>query len=101
MVVAFLAAMVPSLPKSLRIFGGSQASYKSRLDAVLRALGCPAVCRPSGFRPGAATHFFHEWSEDVAKVVWRGRWASTRMLEHYIQELQAVQVLRSLTPASR
>ncbi len=55
----------------------------------------------SSFRPGGASFLFHEWDEDVRRLQWRGRWASTRMLEHYIQELQSYQLLTQLSADAR
>ena len=37
---------------------------------------------------------FLEWSEDLVKLCWRGRWRDLQTLWHYIQELQSVGVLQ-------
>lgn len=35
-------------------------------------------------------------TEDVARIAWRGRWAQTKTLEHYIQEVGAQLFLHQL-----
>jgi hypothetical protein len=99
--VSFLAKVVPNLPEGYRIYGGSQASLKARMSSILTRLSMPDVILPSSLRPGGATYYFHVWNEDVQRIQWRGRWASARMLEHYIQELQTIHVLRNLPRQTR
>ena len=41
--------------------------------------------------------FFEVWDENVPKLMWRGRWACQRTLEHYVQELVAHQVLNNVS----
>ena len=59
--------------------------------------GNPKAIYPSSLRPGAATHFFEEWGENVQRLMWRGRWTCQRTLEHYIQELMTHQVLQTVS----
>ena len=55
----------------------------------------PGVLRGSG-----ATHFYM-CTEDIPLLCWRGRWARTRTLEHYLQEVAAQTLLAELSPACR
>ena len=88
--VTFLERCLKGVPFSEPIWRGSYAMWRRRLDALLHSLHIPrGWCLPSSMRPGGATHFFQAWGEDVARLAWRGRWANVRMLEHYVQEVQA------------
>lgn len=55
----------------------------------------PAVLRGSG-----ATHLY-AGCEDIAWIAWRGRWARTRTLEFYLQEVGAQTLIHQLHPFSR
>ena len=49
---------------------------------------------PSSLRPGGVTFFlFRQWDENLVRLQWRGRWRSFKMLEIYVQELGAAEVL--------
>ena len=100
-VVDFLVKHVPLCSLSFKIYGGSQASLNRRLEAILSHLDVANTIKPSSFRPGGATHLFQSWGEDLRRLQWRGRWCSERMLEHYVQELQGIQILASLPQRTR
>ena len=51
---------------------------------------------PSSLRPGGASYFFGLWDENIPRLLWRGRWASHKMLVHYVQELTAATMLLKL-----
>ena len=76
----------------------SHQTLRRRLDSLLDRLGV----RPAGgqraidlgsFRPGGATHLL-QISEDSELVRRRGRWASHKVMEIYLQEVAAVQFIR-------
>jgi len=99
-VVSLLKKMRPAWPHSGRIFAGSPSSFRRRLQQVLvKVTGRPKLILPSSLRPGGASYFYRAWNEDVARLQWRGRWASALVLRHYIQEVAAVQLLKTLPSA--
>ena len=64
----------------------------ARFQAVLEYLEVPYGISSgfvfSGLRAGGITSLF-ERSGDLALTRWRGRWDSSRSMEHYVQELPA------------
>ena len=54
----------------------------------------------SGLRAGGITSLF-ERTEDLALTRWRGRWDSTRSMEHYVQELPASAAFAQLSVDTR
>ena len=52
-------------------------------------------------RQGGASHFFEAWDENIPKLQWRGRWAYTKTLEHYVQELMVHNMLMHIAPPQR
>ena len=101
-VVEFLLKVVPKLHAYGPIFDGSPSMFRRRLRQLLEAtVGCATLLLPSSMRPGGATWWFQQWNEDLAKLQWRGRWATQQILRHYIQELTAAQVLTKVPEAAR
>eukprot|EP00439_Symbiodinium_sp_Y106_P084816 s629_g26.t1 len=79
------------------LWSRSHQTLRRRLDSLLDRLGV----RPAGgqraidlgsFRPGGATHLL-QISEDSELVRRRGRWASHKVMEIYLQEVAAVQFI--------
>ena len=63
---------------------------------VQRTTGVHNLITPSCLRAGGATHHFVSHGDDVLRTLWQGRWAHPKMLAHYLQELQAADVMRRI-----
>jgi uncharacterized radical SAM superfamily Fe-S cluster-containing enzyme len=101
-VVAYITRLLQSIAHGQNLWPGSAHMFRNRLGKMLTAMvGLPKLIWPSSFRPGGATWLFQSSNENIQKVLWRGRWADVRMLNHYIQELQTVNVIASLTHNDR
>ena len=100
--VDFLEKRVIGLKPSMMLFGGSAHTWRKRLDTmVLFLTGVRRLILPSSLRPGGATYYFELWDENLPRLQWRGRWASTKMLEHYVQELVGCQILNRVSASYR
>ena len=98
LIVSYLAARTRKLGPLVPFFSGSAHTWRRRFGTLVEALtGKRQTILPSSLRPGAATYFFEAWGENLPRLQWRGRWASAKMLEHYVQELVAHQVLRPVS----
>ena len=76
------------------------AIFRRQWNAVMGRLGIPVTQSEHGATPGVlrgsgATYLYHQ-TEDLAWVAWRGRWARTRTLEYYLQEVGAFVLVHSL-----
>eukprot|EP00438_Fugacium_kawagutii_P011126 Skav225813 [mRNA] locus=scaffold4730:85489:85863:- [translate_table: standard] len=82
----------------------SGQTLRARFRHVLRALGLPDQHGPGlrsldmgSLRVGGAT-----WvTENGEQVRRRGRWASSRMMEVYVQETMALQYMNLIQPAAK
>ena len=75
------------------MWNASSGTFRKRFRAILcRLIPDPSIFTPGSLRSGGATHLFQVSNEDVAKVMWRGRWKSMKMLEIYIPELTAASI---------
>ena len=68
-------------------------------------LGLPHRAADRGATPGVlrgsgATHFYIS-TENIPLLAWRGRWARTKTLEFYLQEVAAQVLLTEISPAAR
>ena len=83
----------------------SAAAFRSRFDAVLRALQVPAppkfspLVTPGGLRGGGATALWVE-TEDEQKVRKRGRWMRLVTVEVYVQEVAHHDLFEKLKPST-
>ena len=91
-IAGWVQTIFGSMPMWRKLWCGSLASFKTRLDLVQREVLTTVAFLPSSLRPGGATYLFRLWSEDLIRVQWRGRWKSFRMLETYVQELGAAEI---------
>ena len=102
--IPFISALWTGAPCSHQLLGMSPYLFRKRWDQLLDFLGVPhshgAGLTPAGLRAGGATFFFTEL-EDIEQVRWKGRWLSSRMLEIYLQETAALNILPQLTSDSR
>ena len=85
----------------------SSATLRSRLTKLLVKLGLPSkpiespkAMSLASFRPGGATHLMN-LTESAELVRRRGRWASFRIMEIYLQEVSASTYLNLVTPEAR
>ena len=102
--VPFVSALWASASDEHQLLGLSAYHFRKRWDQLLSFLGVPhsqgTGLTPAGLRAGGATYYFTEL-ENIEFVRWKGRWLSSRMLEIYLQETAALNVLPSLSPAAR
>ena len=94
------------LHKAARLWNGSNQTLRRRLDVALSRLGVPSSRGPSrpldlgSLRPGGAT-FILQLTEDSELVRRRGRWASAKVMEIYLQEITASTFLSDLPIQAR
>ena len=93
------------LAPNAKIYPASLHSFRTQWDSVLTRLGlpCRAAARratPGVLRGSGAMHFYL-CTENIPLLSWRGRWARTRTLEHYLQEVAAQTLLADLPRSSR
>ena len=99
--VLFLDATFGCMPATDLLFGCSPSMFRTRWNKLFGALGIPTSEKlrgvtPKSLRGSGASWMFH-YTEDVNRVLWRGRWQSKRTLEHYLQDVMG-QVLLSNLP---
>ena len=94
-VVSLLAAVFGTWDGDERLWKLSPSTMRKRFATLLRSLGLPTQrtndITPfdlASLRPGGATWLLHRF-EDAELVRRRGRWVSVRVLEIYLQEVQA------------
>ncbi len=94
--VRFADAFIGEAPLEGFIFGGSYAHFRLVFRALLQELRLPVdgplALSWGSCRPGGATWLLRA-ADDPELVRFRGRWASSRMLEVYVQEVGAVSLL--------
>ena len=104
--VALISAAFGDLPSAEKLWPRCTQTLRRRFDLVLERLGVSTARqgqRPldlGSFRPGGATHHL-SCTENSELVRRRGRSASHRVMEIYIQEVMACTFLPSLPQATR
>ncbi|CAK9079134.1 Uncharacterized protein SCF082_LOCUS37773 [Durusdinium trenchii] len=88
-----------------QLFTASTASFRRQWNSVLDRLSVPRRQSEGGATPGTlrgsgATSEYLQ-TGDISRTQWKGRWAQTKTLERYAQEVGAQLFLFSLTEASR
>lgn len=90
-----------------RLWHGSASTLRSRLDKALSRLGLPITtqgkAKPmtlASFRPGGATHLIAQ-TESAEMVRRRGRWASMRVMEIYLQEVSTSTYLNDIDVSAK
>ena len=90
-----------------KLWPWSGATLRSRLTKLLETLGLPhthnhvpKALSLASFRPGGATHLIAV-SESAEMVRRRGRWASFRTMEMYLQEVAASTYMNEITKAAK
>ena len=102
--VAALAFL--QLPRSSRLWPFSNQTLRRRLDCILDRLGIPKSGQQGrsldlgSLRPGGATHLL-QLTEDSELVRRRGRWASHKVMEIYLQEVSSSTFIMDLSETAR
>ena len=98
--VDFADAFVAHFPAAAPVFNGTYAQFRAAFRALGAELGLPLdgplALTWGSCRPGGATWLLRA-SDNPELVRFRGRWASSRMLETYVQEVGAVSLLPVLS----
>ena len=89
-VVSFLRKSIKTMAPREKMWPHSSSLWKRVQQVLQSCCSLPNVCVPSSVRPGGATFWFREWSEDLVHLQWRGRWMHLKTLAHYIQELECI-----------
>ena len=105
LVVRFLSALHSRFAPQEPLFGASPAVFNRRWRAVFDFLGVPTTEQDRGITPGtlrgSGATFFFQWTDDISKTAWRGRWLRVRTLESYLQEVASHMLLASLAEPAR
>lgn len=105
MSLAFLDAVFGSLPRTELLFNCSFSAFRTRWNKLFGALGIPTSERAKGITPkslrGSGASWLFHYTEDVNKLLWRGRWQSRRTLEHYLQDVMGQVLLTDLSQDHR
>ena len=106
-VIQLLSAVFGKWSPDDRLWKLSPGAFRKRFATLLRSLGLPVQrthdTTPfdlASLRPGGATFLLHRF-EDADLVRRRGRWISVRVLEIYLQEVQAVTYQARISPQAR
>ena len=106
-VIAYLTAMYGSSDPTTKIWPFSASTLRKRFGLLLTALKLPTKKLPGiapfdlgSLRPGGATWLLHQLENpDILRR--RGRWASWRTMDIYIQEVQVATFAEKLEPETR
>ena len=102
--VDFADAYVAHFNPTIAVFNGTYAQFRHIVRALAAELGLPLdgplALTWGSCRPGGATWLLRA-SDNPELVRFRGRWASNRMLETYVQEVGAVSLLPVLSSEVR
>ena len=103
-IIAFAEAFVEIYPHEAFLFNGTYAQLRAIFLALCAELavpgGAPHGLTLGSLRPGGAT-WLYRTTDCTETVRFRGRWASSRMLEIYIQEVGAASVLPRVSADAR
>jgi hypothetical protein len=101
-VVSVLSKVFGHLDPQEPLFPGTAYIFRRRWDAVLLALDVPTSVRltPGGVRGGGAVAAYHR-DIPIADILWAMRLKHTTTLEHYLQEVAALNVLAAMPADAR
>ena len=103
--VAYLDATFGRLPQEHSLFNCSQSAFRSRWNKLFSTLGVPTTEKARGVTPkslrGSGASWLYHTTEDISRILWRGRWQSRRTLEHYLQDVMGQVLLTELTQDRR
>lgn len=105
--VLLISAVFGSLNPSEKLWKMSSATLRKRFSQLLSGLGIlPRKAQGqrgydlASLRPGGATHLLNI-TEDAELVNRRGRWATTKVMNIYLQEIAVATGLEKLSPETR
>ena len=100
--VALLEGIFSDLEPGDPLYNGSPAMFRSRWDKLLRTLQVPLLSGllPGGARGGGAVAAYQARCP-IADIMWSMRIKQATTLEHYLQEVAAINCLGDLTPKAR
>ena len=91
-----------------RLWPHSGQTFRSRFKSVLTALALPSVSSrdlraldPGSLRAGGATYIISSTTECGELCRRRGRWANYKMMEIYVQELNALLYFKKISELAR
>ena len=104
-IIAVAERLYGSLELDSRLFKASMSVFRKQWNLLLDRLGIPfrrndQGATPAVLRGSGATHLY-SGCEDIGWIAWRGRWARTRTLEFYLQEVGAQTLIHQLHPFAR
>ena len=103
--VAFLDALFGHCHPLSPLFDCSPAVLRRRWNALFSALGVPVSEDQHGITPkslrGSGATWLYQRTEEVEKIMWRGRWQQKRTLEHYLQDVAGQLLLVDLAESHR
>lgn len=105
--LALVEMSFSSLEGHQKLWPMSGSTLRSRLKAILQALGLPTT-QGDGLRPlelasvraGAAT-WIMQTTESPDLLQRRGRWANRKMMDIYVQEISAILYLQRVPPTTK
>ncbi|CAK9004707.1 Uncharacterized protein SCF082_LOCUS8303 [Durusdinium trenchii] len=104
-VIWFCEKLFFDLPLDQKLFPGSIHQFRRLWNCIMKRLGIPFKQTGRGATPGvlrgSGATYLYALSEDIAWIAWRGRWARTKTLEFYLQEVAAQLLLHQLDPVAR
>ena len=105
--LSFIDFVFKDLKGHQKLWPHTASTLRSRFSHLLRALKLPSVHQPNlrcldlgSLRSGGATWIMLT-TENADLCRRRGRWASHRMMEIYVQESMALQYIKMISPESR
>lgn len=98
--VLFLDHVFGCTAQNQPLFACSGAVFKNRWDKVFKFLGIPTTEASKGITPkslrGSGASWLYHRTEDIPRILWRGRWQSRKSLEHYLQDVMGQMLLADL-----
>lgn len=87
------------------LLGAGIGAYRNQWNAIMTRLKVPYKQSLRGLTPGTlrgsgATQFYLA-TENIPLICWRGRWARSKTLEHYLQEVAAQVMIHSLSDEAK
>ena len=102
--LGWLSAVLEVWPASAPFFAGSPHQLTAALQALLAFFHVPSVdglgITWASLRPGRATQLYMA-GEPLQKIQWLCRWAASRTMDIYVQEVASLSVLRHVPPVAR
>eukprot|EP00438_Fugacium_kawagutii_P027606 Skav231509 [mRNA] locus=scaffold84:210964:211779:+ [translate_table: standard] len=99
--VSFLDAVFGCLAGTDLLFGCSQSLFRSRWNRLFKTLGIPTSEKLQGVTPkslrGSGASWLYHTTEDISRILWRGRWQARRTSEHYLQDVMGQVLLSNLS----